>query len=178
MKTIIKNLSVLALTLFISMGGCVQKLTTVNIDFPTEAVLTTKDLTTTGNQAFGETVLNSELKEKLEKNNTSLDLLDELKLKSATILIDSAKAGENFDKVDNIEMLLSADGLPTITLASKNPIAKGSTSIELNVNNSDNLANYLKTTTYTYSIKGTNNAPLSPMKLRIKANWNIKASVK
>ncbi len=178
MKTIFKQLSVLALTLFISMGGCVQKLTTVNIDYPTEANLTTTNLPNTGNQSFGETVLTSELKSKLEKNNTSLDLLDELKLKSATVLIDSAKAGENFDKIDNIELLLSADGLPTITIASKNPIAKGSTTVELNVNNSDNLANYIKATTFTYSIKGTNNAPLSPMKLKVKANWNIKASVK
>lgn len=175
MKTAISTLSIAVISAFVFMGGCVQKITTINMDYPTEATVQTQILPTTGNQSFGSVVMTSELKKELEKKNTSLDLLDELKLKSAVISIDSSK---NFNNVESFEFWLSADGLPTIKVASKNPVPDDVMSVTLDVNNGDDLSAYLKSTTFTYEVKGTNSAPLPVMDLKIKAVWGIKASAK
>ncbi len=145
------------------------------MNYPTEANVQTQILPTTGNQSFGSVVVTSDLKKELEKNNTSLDLLDELKLKSAVISIDSTK---NFNDVESIEFWLSADGLPTIKVASKNPVADDVMSVSLDVSSSEDLSAYIKSTTFNYEIKGTNSAPLPVMDLKIKAVWGIKASAK
>ncbi|MES2618570.1 MAG: hypothetical protein V4613_11870 [Bacteroidota bacterium] len=175
MKTAISTLSIAVISAFVFMGGCVQKITTINMNYPTEANVQTQILPTTGNQSFGSVVVTSDLKKELEKNNTSLDLLDELKLKSAVISIDSTK---NFNDVESIEFWLSADGLPTIKVASKNPVADDVMSISLDVSSSEDLSAYIKSTTFNYEIKGTNSAPLPVMDLKIKAVWGIKASAK
>lgn len=177
MKNTIKLFSTIIAITIISMGGCLSKFTAVNFDYNTEASIQTMILPTPGTHTFGESVMTSTLKEELEKNNTSLDLLDELKLKTATISFENDSQA-NFDKVENIQIWLSADGNPEVLIASKNPVEKGKNSITLDVNNSDNLANYLKATTFTYRIKGTSSAPLPAMDLKANVTWLIKASAK
>lgn len=159
------------------MGGCLSKFTAVNFDYNTEASIQTLPLPQPGNHTFGESVLTSTLKEELEENNTSIDLLDELKLKTATISFENDSQA-NFDNVENIQIWLAADGQPEVLIASKNPVEDGKNSITLDVNNSDNLANYLKATTFTYRIKGTSTGPLQKMDLKANVTWNIKASAK
>lgn len=179
MKTTISTLAAAVVSAFVFMGGCVQKLTTVNMEYPTEATFQTQILPTTGNQSFGSVVLTSDLKNQLEKNNTSLDLLDELKLKSATISYsEKADSAKNFNDVDAFEFWLSADGLPTIKVASKNPVPDNSGVVTLDVSSNEDLAAYIKSNTFTYEVKGSNSAPLPVMNLKLKAVWNIKASAK
>jgi hypothetical protein len=177
MKYTITTLSLIIVSSFVFMGGCISKLTTVNFDYTTEGSIETLALSTTGPQTFGETVVTSELKSELEKNNTSLDLLDELNLKSATIAIQNDSTA-NFDAVENIELHLYADNLPDVTIASKNPVSDGLNSINLDVNSTENLAAYIKSNSFSYKITGTNSAPLSPMTLKTTVIWKIKASAK
>ncbi|MBL7837441.1 MAG: hypothetical protein JNM67_07995 [Bacteroidetes bacterium] len=167
----------MAISSFVFMGGCLSKYTSVNFDYTTEAQIETAAVTSVGTQTFGETVMNSELKAELEKNNTSLDLLDELKLKSATVTITN-DSNARFDNVEMIELWLSADGMPEVMIASKNPVPDGLNTINLNVNSSENLANYIKANSFTYRVKGTNSGPLSPMTLKANVIWEIKASAK
>lgn len=167
----------MTLASFIFMGGCLSKFTSVDFDYTTEALIQTEAFSTTGPQTLGETVLTSGLKDELEKNNTSIDLLDELNLKSATVTIDNDSTA-NFDNIDLVELYLSADGQPEVLIASKNPVGKGLNTIQLDVNSTENLANYIKANSFTYKIKGTNNAPLTPMTLKASVIWKIKASAK
>ncbi len=177
MKNTLNTLLITVLSSFVFMGGCLSKYTSVNFDYTTEGSIQTTALTTTGTQTFGETVLTSGLKDELEKNNTSLDLLDELKLKSATITIDNDSTA-NFDNVEMIELWLSADGQPEVMIASKNPVADGTNTIKLDVNSTENLATYIKANAFTYKVKGTNSGPLSAMSLKASVVWTIKASAK
>jgi len=177
MKNTLKTLLITVLSSFVFMGGCLTKYTSVNFDYTTEGIIQTSALTTTGNQTFGETVLTSGLKAELEKNNTSLDLLDELKLKSASITIENDSMA-NFNNVEMIELWLAADGQPDVLIATKNPVTDGFNTIVLDVNSTENLANYIKATSFTYKVKGTNSGPLAAMSLKASVIWTIKASAK
>lgn len=177
MKNTLNTLLITVLSSFVFMGGCLSKYTSVNFDYPTEGSIQTSAITSTGSQTFGETVLTSGLKAELEKNNTSLDLLDELKLKSATITIENDSLA-NFNNVEMIELYLSADGQPEVLIASKNPVSDGLNTITLDVNSTENLANYIKANSFTYKVKGTNSGPLAAMSLKASVVWTIKASAK
>jgi len=177
MNTTIKTLAFLTISSFVFMGGCLSKLTTVKFDYKTEASIATAAQPVVGTHTFGESVLTSTLKAELEANNTSVDMLDDLKLKSAKVTIEDDSLAK-FDNIENIQLWVSADGQPEVLLASKNPIPDGLHSVTLDVNNTENLANYIKATTFTYRIKGTNTAALSPMNLKIEAVWHVNASAK
>lgn len=176
MSTIVKTIAFTVVASFVFMGGCISKLTSVNFDYPTEGVVMTDEQTATGTHTLGETVVTSDLKKQLEDNGTSLDLLDELKLRSAKFTIEDDTLG-TFDNIDKIELWLAADQNPEVLIASK-VVTKGLHSLSLDVNTNENLANYLKSATFTYRIKGTNNAPLPAKKLKVEAVWTVKASSK
>jgi hypothetical protein len=176
MKTSITILSMMVLSSFIFMGGCLEKLTTVNFDYTTEAVFNTESHDAPGDYDLGETTLTSGLKEELSKNGTDIDNLDELMLKSAEVVIENPS--QNFDNISKLELYISADGSPEIIIASSNPVPKGANSVALTVNSTENLMNYIKATTFSYRIAGTTTGKLEPMKLTAKAIWKIKASAK
>lgn len=177
MKNTLNTLLALAVSSFIFMGGCLSKYTSVNFDYTTEGLVQTNAITTSGTQTFGETVLTSGLKAELEKNNTSLDLLDELTLKSATVSIENDSTA-NFDNVEMVELYLASDGLADVLIASKNPVSNGVNSVSLDVNSTENLANYLKANSFSYKIKGTSSGPIPAMTLKANVVWKIKASAK
>lgn len=178
MKNIIKTLATVIITSFVLMGGCLEKIVKVDFDYTSSGDFSTQALTTTGNNTFGSSVVTSELKQKVEENGASLNDLDELKLKSATVAFKAPQPTDNFNGVENIEIWISADGLAPIKLASKTGVADGLNSISLDVNTTDNLANYIKATTFTYEIKGSNSEPIPAMDLKVTATYNVKASKK
>jgi hypothetical protein len=177
MNTTIKTLAFSVIASFVFMGGCVSKLTSVNFDYPSEAVIATSAQQNVGTQTFGETVVTSDLKKSLEENNTSIDLLDELKLKSAEVTIEDDSMA-TFDDIENVQLWVSTDGQPEVLIASKNAIPNGLRSVKLDVNNSENLANYIKADKFTYRIKGTNSAAVKAMNLKVHAIWKVQASAK
>lgn len=177
MKNTLNTLLVLAVSSFVFMGGCLSKYTSVKFDYATEGTIQTNAITTSGAQTLGETVLTSGLKSELEKNNTSLDLLDGLTLKSASVSIENDSTA-NFNNIEMVELYLSSDGLPEVLIASKNPVADGLNTINLDVNSTENLANYIKANAFTYKVKGTSSGPIPAMTLKANVVWNIKASAK
>lgn len=178
MKAKITSLAIAIFSSVLFMGGCLEKITAVDFNYTSTADLKSDSLKTVGYQSIDSVVLKSDLDSLLKKNGTSLDLLDELTLKSATIAYTSPVTGDNFDKIDAVELWVFTTTLPPLKLASKTPVGKGLTTVDLDVASSANLEEYLKSETYTLQAKGSNNAPLGPMNLTVKANWNIKASAK
>ncbi len=178
MKNIVKTLSALVITSFVLMGGCHQKIVKVNFEYASSGDFSTMALSTTGNNTFGSSVITSELKQKVEENGASLNDLDELKLKSANVAFKNPQQTDNFNGVESIEIWISADGLAPIKLASKAGVADGLNSVSFDVNTGENLANYIKASTFTYEIKGNNSEPLPAMNLTLKATYDVKASKK
>lgn len=176
MRKSIKFLTMMTIASFIFMGGCLEKLTSVDFDYPTEGIIATEAHNAPGDYDFGETTLTSSLKEELSKNNTNIDLLDELVLKTASITIENPD--QNFDNISKLELYISADGNPETIIASLNPVPKGSNSVTLSVNSNENLVKYIQATTFTYRVVGTTTGPLDAMNLKIAAIWKIKASAK
>ena len=178
MKTKITSLAIAIFSSVLFMGGCLEKITAVDFNYTTSAQLKSDSLKTVGFQSIDTVVLKSDLEKELKDNGTSLDLLDELTLKSATIGFSSPVTGDNFDKIDAVELWVYTTTLPPLKLASKNPVGKGLNTVDLDVASTANLEEYLKSESYTIEAKGSNNAPLGPMNLTVTANWNIKASAK
>ncbi len=178
MKTKLATLAIAVFASVLFMGGCVQKITSVNFSYTTTGKLHSDSLKTTGFQTIDTVVLKSDLEAELKKNGTTLDLLDELTLKSATVEFTAPTATDNFDKIDNVELWITAPTLPAVKLASKNPVAKGNTIVYLDIYSTSNLEAYLKSSSFGLEVRGTNNAPLNPMDLTATAVWNVKASAK
>ncbi len=177
MKKLITNTLILTFAVLFSMGGCLKKLTVLNFDVDVDGEVSTTELTTTGNQTFGEQVMINDIKKELEENGTSTDLLDEMKLKSAMITI-TMPQGANFDAIDNISLSISTPTRPEVLMASKMTVAKGTNTITLDVNTSEDLKPYLLDNSFTYKITGSNNAPVAPMTLEMATKWTVKASAK
>lgn len=169
-------LNTLLAFILIGFAACDKKFTSVNFDYKTEGTIQSNAFPSTGTHTFGEMVLNSDLEAELQKNNASLDLLDELRLKS--IEISTLDSGSNFDPIESLEIWLEAPGKPEVLIAGKNPVPDGLTTVEMEVSNGDNLQDYLKGESFTYRIKGTNSGPVAAMNLKIKAVWGVKASAK
>lgn len=178
MNTSIKILSFMVLSSFIFMGGCLKKLTTANFDYTTQGSFKTENVDQSGEFTLGETTLTSTLKDELSKNNTSLDLIDALTLRSAEITIEEASAVKNFNSIEKAELYISTDDLPEVLLATINPVPQDVQTVSFVVSNSENLMNYLKGTTFTITAKGKTTGPIAPMDLKVKAIWTIKASAK
>src|SRR5215216_2696452 len=100
MNTTIKTLAFLTIASFVFMGGCVKKLTTFGFDYKTESSMTTGSLAP-GTHTFAESKVTSDLDSVVKANGASMDLLDELRLKSATVTIEMP-SGANFDACDNV----------------------------------------------------------------------------
>lgn len=178
MKTKLTSLAIAIFSSVLFMGGCLEKITSVDFTYTTSAQLKSDSLKTVGSQSIDTVVLKSDLESELKDNGTSLDALDELTLKAASIGFTAPVTGDNFDKIDAVELWVFTPTLPPLKLASKNPVGKGLTKVDLDVASSSNLEEYLKSESYTLQAIGTNNAPLGPMNLTVNATWSIKASAK
>lgn len=151
--------------------------TSVKFDYTTEGSFQTQAFTQTGDHTFGELVLTSGLKKELEDNNTSLDLLDELKLKSLTVSHDGDSSA-TFNSIEKLDMYLNAAGLSEVFVAGKNPVPDGLNSVDMTVNSDQDLSAYLKAESFTFILKGSNTEPVPAKNLKIKAVWEVKASAK
>ncbi|MBC7426634.1 MAG: hypothetical protein H7321_08875 [Bacteroidia bacterium] len=160
---------------FAFMGGCVEKLTTVAFSNSYSDTFSTKAYPGNGPIVLSDQIVNSDVEKTLKDNGASLDNLKELKINSASIEIE-LPAGGNFNAIDYVELYLSTASLPEIKVAFKNPVAKGATKVDLDVNSSD-LAPYLKSPQYHVIFKGSNNSPLPPMRLKYNTKYDLKASL-
>lgn len=178
MKHTLSVLAIVCLSAFIFMGGCIQNITTIKFDYNSEVTFITDSLTTMGPQIFGSSVDSSELMAEIEKNGTTLDNIDELKLKSATIAYTLPDSTKNFDAIESFELWISTTGLPSVKVASKNPVLDGTFIVKFDINSTENLLNYVKATSFSYEVKGVNSKQLPPLDLKVNAVFEIKASAK
>ncbi len=177
MKTTIKTLAIVVATSLTLMGGCLDDLININIDYTAESEVQTTAVVTTGTNTLGNTVVTSELESKLKEKDGSLADIDEIKAKSVSVRFKAPGKTDNFNSIESFEVWLFADGLQPVKIASKDAIPDGLTSVDVDVNSDVNLADYLKKPTFTYELKGTNSAPIQPMSLIVKGTFNVKASV-
>src|SRR5688572_27518211 len=105
MKTTMKTIAFLSIAAFIFMGGCLSKLATIPFTFPTETTVRTSSLPA-GTHIYGESKVTASLDSFLQTKGASLEMLDELKLNSAKITIQSPTSA-NFDAIDNVELWIS-----------------------------------------------------------------------
>jgi hypothetical protein len=178
MKTIISTLTIAVFASFLFMGGCVKKLTSVDIEYTTDGSIVTDSLRSTGYQTVDTVVVKSDLDSTMQKNGTSLDKISEIKLKSAKVSFTMPDVTKNFDKIDMVELWLTAPSLPAVKLAFKDPVAKGTSICDLNVSNTTDLTAYLKSPVFAFEVRGSNNAKLGPMDLTVLAVWSVKAQLK
>lgn len=178
MKTAVYSLMFICVASFLFMGGCLKNIVSVKFDYQSQASFLSDSLTTTGDQVYGSSVIVSDLSAELDKNGATLDMLDDLKLKTATVAFTSPDSIKNFDWVESFELWVSADGKDPLRVASKNPVATGLTSVSLDVNKNENLMNYFKAPSVKYEVRGRNKAPLLPMDLNVTATYEVKASSK
>lgn len=164
-------------SLFMFNACDTDDLTSVSFDYTTEGVIHTGAFTGTGDRTFGSLVMTSDLKQKLEDNNTSMDLLDELRLKSLVVSHHEDTVA-TFDNIEKLEMYISTISLNEVFIAGKNPVPDGLNSVNMDVNNTQDLTPFVKSDSFTFTLKGSNSADLPGMNLNIKAVWEVKASAK
>lgn len=77
----------------------------------------------------------------LQQYGTAAHMVQSVTLKSLAITIQSP-AGQNFDFLDNIQVYISAAGMPELLAASASNIPKGTTTLDLTTNTDVNLKAY------------------------------------
>lgn len=85
--------------------------------------------------------ITTDYQSKFENNNTSKDLVDEIKLDKINIKV-KAPHGTNLNFLKSVEVFISAEGLDEIRVASKFDVPDGLTSLDLDYI-SDNLKEYV-----------------------------------
>ena len=131
-----------------------------------------------GAKKFAEKVITNDIKPTLEANGVSVDQIKSVKVKSINFTItQSTVATTNFDFASSLETYLSMSGNET-KFASKDPVPTGSSSIDLDVNSDVDLATYLKSTSFTFTVKGTQKAANPAMTIVAKIVYTVEATVK
>lgn len=143
MMRLTKNLPFLALilSLFIYTGCKDLDFTQFEIDYNTEytykAGLGTAIPFTTKTPE-----IQSNSSSKFSANDTRKDKVEEINLQSMTLTIQSPD-GANFNFLNEISISIDTDGLDEVVIASKSNIPEGSSTIEMDVNGSMNLKEYV-----------------------------------
>ena len=115
-------LSYLVFSIIVGFFGCkkIDKLTQFNIDFQDKIVIaSTAGINTPFNIVTPDKETNSKLT--FENNNTRADLIQEITLSKADMVLDIPK-DKTFRFLKSIAIFIKAEGLPEIEIASKNDI--------------------------------------------------------
>jgi hypothetical protein len=109
-------------------------------------------------------------------NNTHSDLIDRITLQNCTLSITNP-SDANFSFLQNIEVSLSASGLPEILIAWSNTTIPSTNAIELNTTNED-LTSYLIQESYSVSITATTDEEIpSDYTIQINNSFEIDAQL-
>lgn len=112
--------------------------------------------------------------ETFKNNNTAADLVKDVTLSKLTLTITDPTT-ENFDFLNNIEILIGTDQNDIVPLASLSNVPKGVSSIELTPSGSK-LDKYLKASSYTLHTKVTvNKAILRDITVRADSKFKVTA---
>ncbi|MBC7554007.1 MAG: hypothetical protein H7257_08510 [Taibaiella sp.] len=115
-------------------------------------------------------------KQYVEQYHTSTNKIVKVSLKTLTIRT-VAPAGQTFDFVDNIELFISAPGLPEKLVASQYTVPKGQTTLTLTTAGDVNLKDYfIQDTMYFRESIRINATPPTGTQLEIKSVFNLVAN--
>jgi len=174
MKTIIRT-SLLLATVFVIFTSC------ENLD--AKFTFSTSDITftygpdtITGNLVLTQDTIQSELDSLIQKNGTTIDKLNSVKLKSCVITITSPDTG-NFNSFNSFEIYISTPTLAQIQLAALNPVPRDTNSVSLAVNGNE-IASYIKSPTFYFMLKGNKTKPITyPISVSIHAEYEVSAGM-
>lgn len=110
----------------------------------------------------------------IETVGAELDDIKSIYIISLNVSIADPASGANFSAFDRVAISIVADGLDEIEVASKELNGEGGESVDIDVNATLNLADYLKkeTVTYKYSIT-TNTEIVDPIEVKMSSAATI-----
>lgn len=130
-----------------------------------------------GNEkTFATKIITSGVEARLNEFGATLEKVDKIELKSAVLTITSPSS-QTFDGIDYLSSYITAGALPEVKVAFKVPIDQtGLTTISLD-NQYTNLTDYIKSTEFTYTIKGYNSVDIPDMDVVADLTFKITATV-
>ncbi|MGH1335346.1 MAG: hypothetical protein ACRBFS_04400 [Aureispira sp.] len=148
-----KGLLFCAIALF-SLSACQQldKLTQFDVPYTTTFTVPATPLTGLGLPIDIMTpAIQNDNQQTYQSYNTAANMIDEVSLKELELTI-LTPTGANFSFLEKAEVFISADGLPEVSLASKNPIPAGAASpLTFDVSGA-NLKDYIKADNFTLRV--------------------------
>lgn len=124
-------------------------------------------------KTWGEEVITQPLENSLNQNGASLDDVEKIQLNSLTV---TATAG-NFNNWQYAEAFLNATGLPEVKVGFITDIPQnGATTLEME-STFENLAEHLASDEFTFSVRGYNFDPTSPVTMSIDFEVEVIANV-
>jgi hypothetical protein len=87
-----------------------------------------------------------------QSNNTAKDKIEEVTLKELVLTI-KTPAGEDFSFLEEVELFIKADGLPEVSVASKNPVPAGSDNTLTFDTSEEDLSEYIKADEFTIRVR-------------------------
>jgi hypothetical protein len=130
-----------------------------------------------GNEkTFSNKIITSGIEARLNEFGATLDKVDKIELKSAALTITSPSS-QTFDGIDYLSSYITAGSLAEAKVAFKVPIDQtGLTTIALD-NQYTNLTEYIKSTEFTYTVKGYNSIDIPDMIIAADLTFKITATV-
>lgn len=111
-------------TLLFALGACevINKLTQFDIPYTTTFTIPATPLSGLGVPInLATPPVRNDNEQKYKSNNTAVNMIEEVSLKELELTILNP-AGEDFSFLEEAEVFIKADGLPEVSIASKNPV--------------------------------------------------------
>lgn len=181
-----KRLVLSTVSAALMLMGCskIKRLADINVDIPYETELSVPAVD--GNPetqlpvslplSFPATGVETNSKENLSKYGTATNLVTTVYLKSLSLQIKSP-AGKTFNFLDNVQVYISAEGLPEQLVAYQYNIPKGRSVLDLATNTDVNLKEYyLKDIIYLRMITTINAIPPTGVVLGVNSVFHMVAN--
>lgn len=170
MKKSLTYLVVLAIA-FLTLISCDELLGLINFDLENDSVEFVIGPASAGTHYIDVTSVETDIEQILEDNNVKgVDKIDEVILDSAILTIVSGAI--NFDKIESIEIRVSAEGIDEILLASYMDIPDGLTKLSLDLTDV-NLADYISKDTYSVSLDAALSEDIPEVVLNAKFVYTV-----
>jgi hypothetical protein len=162
-----KNVLVIMLAV-LALGSCkkLKQLTVFEAKYDVDLVIPANSLINIPISVLSPD-MNTNIKETVEANDSRIDKLESVKIKSITLLVTSP-SGKTFSFLKDAEIYLGADGMPEVLIAVKQNIPNSvGSELQLDVTDTE-LLNYIKKDKITFRANVTTDEVLTQ-------NVNIKA---
>ena len=143
----------------------------IPIKFPYNKTFTVDSSYLPGVQVFFEDTVNSTTRSEFKVLETVIDQLDTITIEKITV--DMVTPNTTFDAYTSVNVIIAAEGLPTIEIARNNNLPRNATSVALQVPRHDILA-YIRKNNFYINVSGVSIVP-TPLRLDMKAEMKFRA---